>query len=715
MAVVVEEVRAGGVVVSSVLDAGERSEQAGPAVLALDDPRALAPELAGAKAAALAAAARAGLPVLPGIVVTTSAARPLGDDVRAAWSELSHAGEVSLVVRSSSTVEDGSNSSMAGLFTSVLDVWGWDDFSTAVETVLASSNVVALSSGSSTSGQQPMAVLVQRYLRATTGGVLFGIDPVSGRRDRMVVSATDQGPSALVSGAVDGTRYELDRSGRRRPGPSGGHGAVGPSVLDRGQLHRLARVARSAERAFGGPQDIEWAFDGDGRLWLLQSRPVTATGDAARATGPVLGPGPVAETFPDPLSPLEEDLWLPPLRAAMSSALGLAGTVPSRRLATSPVVVSVGGRLAADLDLLAVREPSRSLLRRLDPRPPARRLVAAWRVGRLRAALPALAEDLVATADADLLALDALDGLPDTALLNLLDDAGHALTALHGHEVLMGWLVGTSTSSATAASVALRALARGRAEGLGDEEIVARSPVVLALVPPRIGPPPALPPTLADPPAVQVATDRAATLREALRLRSRWVQELTARAAWELGGRLQRRGVLDTVEQVRLLGREELTAAVRHRRAPSGLAGRGHQLVSAPLPARFRLTPDGGVVPVQGASTSGAGSGAGGGRGMGVVASASGVPELGAVLVVRTLDPGLAPLLPRLGGLVAETGSVLSHLAILAREVGVPTVVGAEGAVSRFPLGTTVVVDGTTGEVAVVGDEPVAGVSGQVA
>ena len=72
------------------------------------------------------------------------------------------------------------------------------------------------------------------------------------------------------------------------------------------------------------------------------------------------------------------------------------------------------------------------------------------------------------------------------------------------------------------------------------------------------------------------------------------------------------------------------------------------------------------------------------------------------MLVVRTLDPGLAGLLPSLGGLVAETGSVLSHLAILAREYGVPTVVGLAGAVDRFSAGTWVLVDGSTGEVSPV-------------
>jgi pyruvate,water dikinase len=78
-------------------------------------------------------------------------------------------------------------------------------------------------------------------------------------------------------------------------------------------------------------------------------------------------------------------------------------------------------------------------------------------------------------------------------------------------------------------------------------------------------------------------------------------------------------------------------------------------------------------------------------------------PSTGDVLVVRTLDPGLAPMLPGLGALVAETGSVLSHLAILAREYGVPTVVGLAGATDQFADGTWVVVDGTTGEVSVLG------------
>ena len=70
-----------------------------------------------------------------------------------------------------------------------------------------------------------------------------------------------------------------------------------------------------------------------------------------------------------------------------------------------------------------------------------------------------------------------------------------------------------------------------------------------------------------------------------------------------------------------------------------------------------------------------------------------------------TLDPALAPLLPSLTGLVAQTGSPLSHLAVLAREYRVPAAVGVADALERFPPGTRLGVDGATGQVAAE-DEP---------
>lgn len=54
---------------------------------------------------------------------------------------------------------------------------------------------------------------------------------------------------------------------------------------------------------------------------------------------------------------------------------------------------------------------------------------------------------------------------------------------------------------------------------------------------------------------------------------------------------------------------------------------------------------------------------------------------------------------------MAETGSVLSHLAILAREAGVPTVVGYARATEDLPEGAIVVVDGETGRVTIKQEE----------
>ncbi|MEO6121437.1 MAG: PEP/pyruvate-binding domain-containing protein, partial [Acidimicrobiales bacterium] len=111
-------------------------------VLPLDDPAALDPAVVGAKAAALARATQAGLPVLPGFVITTGADWSANRaEIEDAWRAIGGPTRA-LVVRSSSTIEDGGSSSMAGMFTSVLDVVGWDSFDEAVHTVLGSAKAL---------------------------------------------------------------------------------------------------------------------------------------------------------------------------------------------------------------------------------------------------------------------------------------------------------------------------------------------------------------------------------------------------------------------------------------------------------------------------------------------------------------------------------------------------------------------------------------------
>jgi len=71
----------------------------------------------------------------------------------------------------------------------------------------------------------------------------------------------------------------------------------------------------------------------------------------------------------------------------------------------------------------------------------------------------------------------------------------------------------------------------------------------------------------------------------------------------------------------------------------------------------------------------------------------------GEVLVTTVAGPALSPVLARVAGVVAELGGSTSHLASLARERGVPMVLGVPGATQHIPNGATVAVDGVAGVV----------------
>ncbi len=394
-----------------------------PLVLDLRDDAAVDHERTGGKAAALARAARGGLTTLPGLVLTTGFSRAVDDGaavaghpaVREVFEHLG--GDTSaLIARSSSVLEDTAHSSMAGQFATVGGIQGLAALETAVRAVL-DSRVAAAATG------MPMAVLVQPMVEPAFGGVLFGIDPVTGRSDRRVVTAVAGSPEPLVSGAVAGARYALDLRGHVVEVEHGD----GPELRPR-HLRRLASLADQVEAVFGAPQDVEWAIQRDGELLLLQSRPVT-TEVRGVPHGPVYGPGPVAETFPEPLTELEHDLWIPPLREALAAAVQLAGTASSAEVDASDIVVTVRGHVGIDLRLAGELVERRTLWARCNPLPSLRRLRGAWRVGRLRSALPRLAEHLLHRTDTDLRAVPPLAELTDRQLLALLHRSRDVLRA----------------------------------------------------------------------------------------------------------------------------------------------------------------------------------------------------------------------------------------------------------------------------------------------
>lgn len=142
-----------------------------------------------------------------------------------------------------------------------------------------------------------MAVVVQHMVAARTAGVMFTRSPLTGDRSVITIEATWGLGSAVVSGEVTPDRFVIakitgeisirdisDKHIQHLPAAHGGNGIdqietpaemrLMPSVSD-DELAALRDIGRKIERHYGRPQDIEWAIDRNGQIFLLQSRPET--------------------------------------------------------------------------------------------------------------------------------------------------------------------------------------------------------------------------------------------------------------------------------------------------------------------------------------------------------------------------------------------------------------------------------------------------------
>lgn len=75
----------------------------------------------------------------------------------------------------------------------------------------------------------------------------------------------------------------------------------------------------------------------------------------------------------------------------------------------------------------------------------------------------------------------------------------------------------------------------------------------------------------------------------------------------------------------------------------------------------------------------------------------------GEILVCRATDPAWTPLFLAAAGLVTEVGGMMTHGSVVAREYGIPAVVGVHNATGRLVTGQQVRLDGTNGTVEVIG------------
>jgi pyruvate,water dikinase len=265
----------------------------------------------GAKATGLGAAARAGLPIPPGVALSGTIVDDVAagdDDAIAAVLAAVRALPTPLAVRSSAVDEDGAEASFAGQHLTLLNVPTHDDVPAAVRQIWWSANADSAITYRQRVGlftRPSVGVVVQSLLASDTAGVMFTQNPVNEADERIIEAAWGLG-EAVVAGRVIPDTFRLACSGEvleRSPGfkkiairsaPDGGtyDEKIDPErreepCLDDAQLAELGALAARCEEAYGPARDIEWAFC-DGRLYLLQCRAVTRVGSTPRpATPPV--------------------------------------------------------------------------------------------------------------------------------------------------------------------------------------------------------------------------------------------------------------------------------------------------------------------------------------------------------------------------------------------------------------------------------------------
>jgi len=201
-----------------------------------------------------------------------------------------------------------------------------------------------------------MAVIVQALVPAEAAGVLFTADPVSGRRDCVVIESSFGLGEAVVGGKVTPDRivvsrraFLVERRTTARKGlevvPAAGGGVrertVDPARAERACVDdvtagRLAKLAAQVEAFFGVPQDVEWAVAA-GHIHLLQARPITALPPEPVRTWEdrqVWSNANLREAAPDVLTPMTYSLLLHFRERLMGGILRRAGIeIPLERLA----------------------------------------------------------------------------------------------------------------------------------------------------------------------------------------------------------------------------------------------------------------------------------------------------------------------------------------------------------------------------------------------
>ncbi len=378
--------------------------------------------IAGGKGAGLGDLIAAGVPVPPGFVITTDAYREvvgangiqaailaahetarvedpasleaaaatiaglfesavispaLAADIESGYAALGLPGTLAPVaVRSSATAEDLEDASFAGQQETFLNVVGTAALGEAIRRCWASLWSGPAMAYRRREGIDPaevaLAVVVQLLVPADSAGVLFTADPVSGRRDHLVIDATWGLGEALVGGQVTPDHLVIetrtgvvlseeiadkkvmtvrdDQGVSLVPTPEDLRRAA---VLSTEHVSALVEIARAIHAHAGRPTDVEWVCH-EGRILVTQARAITSL--PPDLLGMEWSRQMLIERYPDPLTPLTWSALSSTFFASMAATLrSLGGELP----ADVPMIRLIHGR--AYVNVTAFQQGMQSL------------------------------------------------------------------------------------------------------------------------------------------------------------------------------------------------------------------------------------------------------------------------------------------------------------------------------------------------------------------
>lgn len=250
------------------------------------------------------------------LIVSTPPKEDLKKEIITAYEKLAvdtHTEKLYVAVRSSATAEDLADASFAGQQSTYLNITGGDEVFTNVLKCWASLFGARAIYYRNDQGFDQLAVgiavPVQKMIDAESSGVMFTIDPTNNDYNHVSIEAAYGWGEVVVLGAVTPDRYLVDKKTREittkdiavqtwminreskntdtdaaedieKMGVPVAPEKQGLQKISDQQALKLFDLALAIEKHYGKPQDTEWAIEG-GKVYMVQSRPVTTLGDSA--------------------------------------------------------------------------------------------------------------------------------------------------------------------------------------------------------------------------------------------------------------------------------------------------------------------------------------------------------------------------------------------------------------------------------------------------